>query len=207
MLTAASRGRSAGSTSSASATSSWPATASSTLCRRSRSRPSRSSTRSARGADSQAVGSSVPVSSKASGKPSASPHEATSGRRSGASAPARVQDRGPARRAAPLVQVADEEVGAEPVQVDGEHARRVRAVDEHREPALLQRGHQRHQRQPPGGRRGDVVEDARAGSGRARPRGRARPPRPSSASSGTCTVSTRAPRSAAKRWAAMRTAP
>ena len=132
-----------GATPSARATSSWPATASSTLCRRSRSRPSGSSTRSARGADSQAVGSSVPVSSKASGKPSASPHDATSGRSTGRQRAAACSTAVPRGGAAPLVQVADEEVGAEPLQVDGQHARGVRAVDEHGHAALLQRGDQR----------------------------------------------------------------
>ena len=112
----------------------WPATASSTLCRRSRSSPRPSSTRSARGADSHArrvLGAGV-----VEGQREALGLAPRRDQRAQHRPPALrgVQHRRAPRRAAPLVQVADVEVGAQPVQVDGEHPGCVRAVDEHRRP-------------------------------------------------------------------------
>ena len=51
-----------------------------------------------------------------------------------------VEERRALRRADPLVEVAGVPGGAEPIEVEGQHARRVRAVDERLDPALGERG-------------------------------------------------------------------
>ena len=68
------------------------------------------------------------------------------------------------RRAAPLVEVARPEVGAQGAQVQFDHAGPVRPVHQHRHVAVPKLAGQLGHRKDQAGRRGDVVDDGEAGS-------------------------------------------
>ncbi len=112
----------------------------------------------AAGTDSQAVGSSVPCQSNSSRKRDRGADRGIGavGDRAGADtrlpiAPD-VEEGRTLGRADPLVQIAGVLGGAEPVEVEREHARCVSAVDERVDPPLRQRRDQPFDRQDEGRR-------------------------------------------------------
>ena len=78
--------------------------------------------------------------------------------------PTDVEERAALRRAHPLVAVADRVGGADRVEVEVDHARRVCAVDERVDPAVVERGHDLGHRQHERRRARDVVHHHEPGS-------------------------------------------
>ena len=79
-----------------------------------------------------------------------------------------LEEGGALRGAEPLVAVAGVVGGAQRPEVEGQHPRRVRAVDQHVDARSWSAGHQRLHREDDPRRAGDVVEQRQAGPGRHR---------------------------------------